>query len=53
MKLINDTNTTCKALTLKKENSLAVVRSFTVTAIRISRKAIFATFALTLLNMVI
>ena len=53
MRLINDTNTTSKALTVRKENSLAVIRNFTYTAMRISRKAIFATFALTLLNLVI
>lgn len=53
MKLINDTNTTCTALTVKKETSLAIVHNLTITAMRISKKAIFATFALTLLNMVI
>lgn len=53
MKLINDTNTTNKALTVRKENSLAVIRNFTYTAMRISRKAILAAFALTLLNLVI
>lgn len=53
MKLINDTNTTSKALTVRKENSLTVIKNVTTTAIRISSKAIFACIALTLLNLVI
>ena len=53
MKLINDTNTTSKALTVRKETSLTVVQNFTTTVVRISSKAIFATFALTWLNLVI
>lgn len=53
MKLINDTNTTSTALTVRKKNSLTVIHNFTYTAMRISRKAIFAAFSLTLLNLVI
>ena len=53
MKLSNNTNSTSKALTVRKENSLAVIRNFTYTAMRISSKTIFAAFALTLLNLVI
>lgn len=53
MKLINDTKTTTKALTVRKENSLAVVHNFTTAVVRISSKTIFATFALTLLNLVV
>lgn len=53
MKLINDTKTTTRALTIRKENSLTVVHNFAISIIRISSKAIFATFALTLLNLVV
>ena len=53
MKLINNTNTTSQALTIRKETGLTVAKNFTATVIRISSKAIFATFALTLLNLVI
>ena len=52
MKKLNSDVTT-KALTLKKETRLTVVQNFTYTIIRISSKAMFATFALTLLNMVV
>lgn len=46
-----NTNTTTKALTIKKESSLALIHNFTYTAVRISKKAIFATIALSVLNM--
>lgn len=52
MKKLNSEVTT-KALTVRKENSLAVIHNFTTTVVRVSSKAIFATFALTLLNLVI
>lgn len=51
MKLINNTNATFNSLSLNK--NLAVNHSFFEIATRISKKAIFATFALTLLNLVI
>lgn len=53
MRLINNTNNTCKALTVRKENSLMVVQNVTMTVVRISSKAIFACIALTLLNFVV
>lgn len=52
MKTLN-LNITTKALTVRKPNSLAVIHNFRITAVRISSKAIFATIALTLLNLVI
>ena len=52
MKKFNSEVTT-KALTVRKETSLTVVQNFTTAVVRISSKAIFATFALTLLNLVI
>ena len=49
-----DHNTGIKiSLTVRKETSLTVVQNFTTTVVRISSKAIFAAFALTLLNLVI
>ena len=53
MKLTNNTNITSNALTIRKENSLDIVRRFTFTTFRISAKAIFGAIALTLLNLVI
>lgn len=52
MRTYNSSLTTT-ALTIRKETSLDIVRRFTSTTIRISAKAIFATIALTLLNLVI
>ena len=47
-----DANTTTKALTIKKENRLSILHNnFTYTAVRISKKAIFAAIALSVLNM--
>lgn len=53
MKLTNNTNITNNALTIRKETSLTVIHKFTYATFRISAKAIFATIALTLLNLVI
>ena len=44
---------TTKALTVRKETSLTVIQNFTTSIVRVSSKAIFATFALTLLNLVV
>ena len=44
---------TTKALTIKPENSLTIIKSYAYTAVRMSAKAILACIALTLLNMVI
>ena len=41
------------ALVVKKETSLTVIHNITNNMIRISSKAFFITFALTLLNMVV
>ena len=46
-----DANTTEKNLTVKKENRLALIHNVTYTTIRISKKAIFSAFALSMLNM--
>lgn len=51
MKLINNTNSTFNSLTLNTD--LVVKHSFFEILTRISKKAIFAAFALTLLNLVI
>ena len=53
MKNYNRNINTTYALTIRKENSLDVIRKFTSTTFRISAKAIFAAIALTLLNLVI
>ena len=53
MKLINDTNTTTRALTIRKETSLTIIHNVTTAVVRISSKAILATFVLTLLNLVV
>ena len=53
MKTYTDNINTTFALTIRKENSLDIVRKFTSTTIRISAKAISAAIALTLLNLVI
>lgn len=53
MKLINNTNATFYSLSINRTKNLAVNHSFFEIATRISKKAIFATFALTLLNLVI
>ena len=52
MKKLNSDVTT-KALTIRKENNLDIIRNFTINVVRVSSKAIFATFALTLLNLVV
>ena len=52
MKTNNSINTTY-ALTIRKENSLDIIRKFTATTFRISAKAISVAIALTLLNLVI
>lgn len=52
MKNLNSEITT-KALTVRKETNLTVVQNFATTVVRLSSKAIFATFALTLLNLVV
>lgn len=49
----SNSNVTTKALTVRKETSLTVIQNITTSIVRISSKAIFATFALTLLNLVI
>ena len=41
------------ALVIRKETSLTVIHNITNNVFRISSKAIFITFALTLLNMVV
>lgn len=46
-----DTPTT--ALAIKKETSLTIIHNITNNVFRISSKALFVTFALTLLNMVV
>ncbi|MGN1298963.1 MAG: hypothetical protein ACI4UE_03165 [Candidatus Scatovivens sp.] len=46
-------NITTKALAIKKETSLDIIRNFQINVVRISSKAIFLTFVLTLLNMVV
>lgn len=48
-----NTNTTTKALTIRKENSLVIVNKMVLSTMRISKKSLFAAFALTLLNMVV
>lgn len=48
-----NTNNTTKALTVKKENSLAIIQNTVLNTVRISKKALFAAVALTLLNMVV
>lgn len=53
MKLINNTNATFNSLSLNRNKNVAVSHSFFEIATRISKKAIFAAFALTLLNLVI
>ena len=53
MKAIVNTNTTTKALTVRKENSFAVINNVAYNTLRISSKSIFAAFVLTLLNMVV
>ena len=53
MKTYKNSINTTYALTIRKENSLDIVRRFTSTTFRISAKAIFAAIALTLLNLVI
>lgn len=52
MKKTNSEVTT-KALTVRKETRLTVVQHYTTAIVRISSKAIFTTFALTLLNLVV
>lgn len=52
MKNIN-TNATTKALTIKKENSLAIVKNVSLTVVRVSSKALLACISLTLLNLLI
>ena len=46
-----DANNTEKRLTIKKENSLAVIHNITFTAVRISKKAIFAAIVLSAVNL--
>lgn len=53
MKAIVNTNITTQALTVKKENSLAIIHNVVFNTIRISTKSLFAAIALTLLNLVI
>ena len=52
MKKLNSEVTT-KALTVRKETSLTVLQNLTISVVRSSSKAILATFALTLLNLVV
>lgn len=49
MKNIN-TNSTTNALTVKKESSLTIIQNVALTVVRVSSKALLATFALTFLN---
>ena len=48
-----DANTTTKALTIKKENSLSIIHNITYTAVRISKKAIFAAIVLSVVSSMI
>lgn len=49
----NYNTNTSTALVVRKETSLTVIHNITNNVFRISGKAIFITFALTLLNMVV
>ncbi|MGN1270498.1 MAG: hypothetical protein ACI4UX_00645 [Clostridia bacterium] len=53
MRAIINTNDTTKALVIKGETNLVLVQNVVLETVRISRKVIFATLILTLLNMVI
>ena len=53
MKAIVNTNSTTKALTVKKENSIIIVNKMVLSTVRVCSKSLLAAFALTLLNMVI
>lgn len=53
MKTFIDTNNNTKALVIRKESSLVIVHNAILQTVKISKKVIFATITLTLLNMVI